>query len=143
LRPSILLRIASVLTLLYCAGHSSGIPWTPALGPGEMAVLQAMKSQRFEIIGVTRTYWDFYYGFGVAIIGYLLVQAVVLWQLGALAKTEPTSVRPIIASLCVGFLVNAVIVWRFFFTIPLVITAAITVSLGFAFFAAGRRPTNA
>ncbi len=143
LRPSILLRIASVLTLLYCAGHASGMPWTPVQGAGEVAVLEAMKSQRFEIAGVTRTYWDFYYGFGVAIIGYLLVQAVVLWQLGGLAKTEAVSVRPIIASLCVGFLVNAVIVWRFFFAIPLVMAAAITLSLGLAFFAAGRRLTSA
>jgi hypothetical protein len=143
LRPSIFLRIASILTLLYCAGHASGIPWTPAQGAGEMAVLEAMKSQHFEIAGVTRTYWDFYYGFGVAIIGYLLVQAVVLWQLGPLAKTETVSVRPVIASFCVGFLVNAVIVWRFFFAIPIVISAAITVSLGFAFFAAGRRLTSA
>ena len=143
MRPSIFLRIASVLTLLYCAGHASGVPWTPVQGPGELAVLKAMKSQRFEIAGVTRTYWDFYYGFGVAIIGYLLVQAVVLWQLAALATIETVSVRPIIASLCLGFLVNAVIVWRFFFAIPLIISAAITVSLGFAFFAAGRRLTSA
>ena len=66
-----------------------------------------------------------------------------LWQLGALAKTETVSVRPIIASLCLGFLVNAVIVWRFFFAIPIVISAAITVSLGFAFFTADRRLTSA
>jgi len=119
------------------------VPWTPAQGPGELAVLKAMKSQSFEVAGVTRTYWDFYYGFGVAIIGYLLVQAIVLWQLGALATIETVSVRPIIASLCLGFLVNVVIVWRFFFPIPLIISAAITVSLGFAFFAAGRRLTSA
>ncbi len=143
LRPSIFLRVASVLTLLYCAGHTSGMPWTPAQGAGEMAVLEAMKSQHFETAGVTRTYWDFYYGFGVAITGYLLVQAVVLWQLAALAKSQTITLRPIIASLCVGFLVNAVIVWKFFFAIPLVMAVAITVSLGFAFFAAGRRQTSA
>jgi hypothetical protein len=119
------------------------MPGTPVQGAGEVAVLEAMKSQRFEIAGVTRTYWDFYYGFGIAIIGYLLVQAVVLWQLGGLAKTEAVSVRPIIASLCVGFLVNAVIVWRFFFAIPLVMAAAIALSLGLAFFAAGTRLTSA
>ena len=142
LRPSILLRVASVLTLLYGAGHASGMPWTPVQGTGEVAVLEAMKSQRFEIAGVTRTYWDFYYGFGVAIIGYLLVQAVVLWQLAPLAKSETVSLRPIIGSLCVGFLVNAVVVWKFFFAIPSVLVAAITVTLGFAFFAAGRRLTS-
>jgi hypothetical protein len=143
LRPTIFLRVASVLTLLYFAGHTSGIPWTPVQGPGEMAVVEAMKSQHFEVVGVTRTFWDFYYGFGVAITGYLLVQAVVLWQLAALAKTQSVSLRPIIASLCVGFLVNAVILWKFFFAIPLVLAIAITVVLGFAFFAADRRPERA
>ena len=143
MRTSILLRVASVLTLLYCAGHTSGIPWTPAQGAGDMAVIEGMKSQHFEIVGVTRTYWDFYYGFGVAITGYLLVQAVVLWQLAALAKTHTVSLRPIIASLCVGFLVNTVILWKFFFAIPLVMAVAITVLLGFAFFAEGRRLTSA
>jgi len=80
---------------------------------------------------------------GVAISVYLLVQAVVLRQLAALAKSQTVSLRPIIACLCVGFLVNAVIVWKFFFVIPLVMAVAITVVLGFAYFAAGRRPTSA
>lgn len=66
MRPSLFLRIASVLTLLYCAGHTSGIPWTPVKGAGEVAVLDAMKSQRFAFAGVTRTYWEFYYDFGIA-----------------------------------------------------------------------------
>ena len=139
MRPTILLRVASVLTLLYAAGHTSGIPWTPVLGAGEMAVVEAMKSQHFEVVGATRTFWDFYYGFGVAITGYLLVQAVVLWQLAALAKSQAVSLRPIIASLGLGFLVNAVILWKFFFAIPLVLAVAITAVLGFAFFAADRR----
>jgi hypothetical protein len=104
-----------------------------------MAVVEAMKSQHFEVVGATRTFWDFYYGFGVAITGYLLVQAVVLWQLAALAKSQAVSLRPIIASLGLGFLVNAVILWKFFFAIPLVLAVAITAVLGFAFFAADRR----
>ncbi len=139
MRTSLLLRIASVLTLLYCAGHASGMPWTPVTGAGEVAVLDAMKSQRFEFVGVTRTYWDFYYGFGIAIIGYLLVQAVVLWQLAGLAKNEAVPLRPIIAALAAGFLFNALIVWKYFFAIPLICAAAITIVLGLAFFARGRR----
>ena len=62
-------------------------------------------------------------------------------------RFSPVMVPPwastIIASLCIGFLVNAVIVWKFFFAIPLVMAAAITVALGLAFIAAGRRLTSA
>jgi hypothetical protein len=38
-----------------------------------------MKSHHFDAMGFSRTYWDFYYGFGLVISGYLLVQAVMLW----------------------------------------------------------------
>src|ERR1017187_4088824 len=94
----LLLRIAAVLTILYFAGHTSGVPWTPAVGPQEMPVLEAMKGHSFEIEGAKRTYWDFYFGFGVIISDFMLVQAVVLWQLGSLAKTDPLRVRPIVAA---------------------------------------------
>jgi len=123
--------------LLYCAGHSAGIPWTPVRGPAEMAVVEAMKTQRFVAAGFLRTYWDFYFGFGVAIIGYLLVQAVILWQLAALAKTEASRIRPIIASLGLAFVVNAVIAVMYFFLAPVILAAAVAICLGLAFLSAG------
>ena len=129
MNPVLFLRIASVITLLYCVGHTAGMPWTPAQGPQEMAVLEAMKSHRFDALGAQRTYWDFYFGFGVAISVYLLVQAVVLWQVAGLAKTIGTQVRPIIASFLVAFLVNAIVVWKYFFALPLVMAIAIAISL--------------
>jgi hypothetical protein len=51
MKSSIFLRIASIITLLYFAGHTSGIPWTPDVGPGAVPVLEAMKSHSFEVIG--------------------------------------------------------------------------------------------
>jgi hypothetical protein len=54
--PSLLLRIAAVITLLYCVGHTMGMPWTPAAGPQEAAVLEAMKTTQFDTMGSTRTY---------------------------------------------------------------------------------------
>lgn len=98
MKPSILLRIASIITLLYFAGHTAGMPWTPAVGPGELPIIEAMKTHAFEAGGVTRTYWDFYFGFGVCISAFLLLQAVVLWQLGSLAKRDAVQARPFVAS---------------------------------------------
>ena len=128
-----MLRIAAVLTLLYCVGHTSGIPWTPSLRPQDLAVLEAMKADRFDVAGSTRSYWDFYYGFGLAITGYLAVQAVVLWQLAPLAKTAALQVRPIIAAFVIAFVVNAIIVWMYFFIIPLLFAVAIVLCLAAAF----------
>ena len=107
MKPSILLRVASIITLLYFAGHTAGMPWTPAAGPGELPVIEAMKTHRFGTEGFARTYWDFYFGFGLIISAFLLVQAVVLWQL---------QIRPIIASFLVAFVVNAILAWMFWKT---------------------------
>ena len=45
-----------------------------------------MRQFQFEAEGVTRTYWEFYIGFGVMISVFLLVQAVMLWQLAAVSR---------------------------------------------------------
>lgn len=141
MRSSTFLRIASIITLLYFAGHTSGVPWTPDADAGPVAVLEAMKSHSFEIMGSTRTYWDFYLGFGIIISLYLLMQAVVLWQLGSLSKTDALRVRPIVASFFVAFFANTILAWKYFFAIPLVMSAVILVCLALAIVTAGR--TNA
>ena len=138
MKAPLLLRIAAVITFLYFAGHTAGIPWTPAVGPEEIPVLEAMKSHSFETVGFKRTYWDFYFGFGVIISGYLLVQAVVLWQLGSLARVDSLRVRPIVASFLVAFAVNAVLAWKYFFAVPVLMAVAISVCLALAFVVAGR-----
>jgi hypothetical protein len=138
MKSSTFLRIASVITLLYCAGHTAGMPWTPADGPAEKPLLDAMKAHSFDALGSERTYWDFYFGFGVIISVYLLVQAVVLWQLGSLATSQPSRVRPITASFFVAFIVNAFLAWKYFFAIPVIMTVAISACLALAFVLAGR-----
>jgi hypothetical protein len=138
MNASLLLRIAAVITFLYFAGHTAGIPWTPAVGLEETPVLEAMKDHLFEVEGLNRTYWDFYFGFGAIISGFLLVQAVVLWQLGSLAKTDAFRVRPIVASFFVAFVVNAVLTWKYFFALPVIMAIAISVCLALAFLIAGR-----
>ena len=139
MRPSNLLRVSSIITLIYFAAHTAGMPWTPAVGPHEAALLESMKSLRFDAMGYSRTYWDFYIGFGLAISGFLLVQAVVLWQLASRAKADSVGVRPIIASFFMSFVVNAILVRMFFFTAPLVLAIAIAICLGAAFVSARSR----
>ena len=138
MKSSTFLRIASVITFLYFAGHTASIPWTPAVGPGEAPVLEAMKTHTFDVLGSNRTYWDLYFGFGVIISAYLLVQAVVLWQLGSLAKREPALVRAIVVSFLVAFIVNAFLSWKYFFAIPLINAILISVCLALALVFSGR-----
>lgn len=137
MNPTLFLRAASIITLLYCMGHSSGMPWTPAEGPAEMAVIEAMKSHPFDVLGVQRTYWDFYFGFGVIISVYQLLQAVILWQVASLAK-RGTQVRSIVAAFFVAFAINAILVWKYFFTIPVIMVVAIALCLLLALVTEGK-----
>jgi hypothetical protein len=107
---------------------------------GDTEVLKAMKAFRFNAEGVTRTYFDFYLGFGLILSVYLFLQAVLLWQLAALAKSDALRLRPLLVSFFLASVVSAGLSWKFIFAVPAVSFAVIAVGLGLAFFAAtGRR----
>jgi hypothetical protein len=133
-----LLRVAAVLTLLYCAGHTAGMPWTPYTDTEATSVLDAMKSHSFEDQGFKGTYWDLYFGFGLIISVYLLVQAAVLWQTASLAKTDAGRVRPILVSFLIAFVINAALSWKYFFVVPVVLAGLVAICLAIALFLAGR-----
>jgi hypothetical protein len=132
------LRAAAVLTLLYCAGHTMGMPWTPYTDPEATSVLETMKSHSFEAEGFKGTYWDLYFGFGLVISVYLLVQAVVLWLVASLARTDAVRVRPIVVSFLIAFALNAVLSWKYFFVVPVVMAGLIAICLAIALVLAGR-----
>lgn len=140
MNPVWLLRIASVFSLLYCAGHTSGMPWMSPDGPETAALTESMKQYRFDMMGATRTVWDFHVGFGLVISVDLLLQAVALWMLATMAKSDAPRIRPLIALFAIASVANAVLVGRHFFVIPLVTATAIAICLGLAFLAARPKP---
>ncbi len=140
--PTILLRIAAILTLLHFAGHTlGGVFGAPTHGSEELAVLDAMKSHRFDFMGSARAYWDFYFGFALFTSVNLLLQSVLFWQLATLAKTDAARVRPMVALFFCGYVAFALLSWRYFFAAPLVGEIAIAACLGLA--TAAARPTSA
>jgi hypothetical protein len=142
MRPTLLLRIGSAIALLFALGHNLGglDSWSP---PGETEVLGSMKTFRFEAMGVSRTYWDFYMGFGLFIGVYLLLQAALLWQLASLAVAAPARARPMMGSLFVASLAGAALAFRFIFPAPAVFSIAIAACVGLAWLAASRYPKEA
>ena len=137
-KPVPLLRIASILTLVLTAGHTAGgfSSWSPG---GETEVLRAMRSFHFDVMGASRSYLDFYLGFGFINSIYLITQAVVLWQLASMARFDPIKVRPLIGTFFVASVASVFLCWRFIFLIPVISFAAIAVCLGLAYLAAGKR----
>jgi hypothetical protein len=132
LTPTLFLRIASGLTVLYAAGHAMGgtESWSP---PGETDVLQSMRTFEFDVMGATRTYMHFYLGFGVYITVLLLLQAVLMWQLASLARVDPRRTGPLIATLSVSSLIGTFVVWRFIFAVPALCSLACATSLTIAY----------
>src|SRR3954454_21068007 len=137
MKPALLLRITSVITLLFAVGHSLGgmQSWSP---PGETDVLRAMRSYHFDAGGVSRSYLDFYLGLGFSISVYLLLQAVLLWQLATIAKVDPVRIRPMIVAFFVASLASAFLSWKFILAIPAIFCVVIAACLALAFYAASK-----
>ena len=135
MNPVLWLRISSIVSLLFAAGHTLGgrRVWSPV---GENAVLAAMRMTRFDVQGVSRTYLDFYRGFGYSLSVSMLLQAIVLWQLCAIAATNPAQVRPILGTFAVASAAGVVLSWVFLFPVPAVFSAVLTACLAVTFLAA-------
>jgi hypothetical protein len=132
MRTVLFLRIASVLTLIHGALHTiGGVFGKVAPGPQQAAVT-AMQVNQFQVMGVTRTFWDFYMGFGLVVSVFLTMEAIALWQLGSLAKMDAVRLRPVLATFLVGYLCTAVVSYRYFFVAPVITEMLIALCLGLA-----------
>ena len=142
MKTTLYLRIASVLTIIHAALHTiGGVLSKPKNGAREIAVIDAMKSQSFNVMGSMRTYWDFFYGYGWLVALALLVEGILFWQLASIAKTNAAQLRPIIALFCLNFLVTTVIAWKYFFVAPAITELLIALFLAGAYFAAASART--
>jgi len=127
-KAPILYRIASVLLLLFAAGHTFGfrqnIPeW------GADAVLGLMRSVHFDAQGFTRTYWDFFSAFGLFVSVFLLFAAVLAWLLGGLPAETLARVRSIAWALAICFVAITALSWKYAFTTPILFSTLITLCL--------------
>jgi hypothetical protein len=137
MKPAILLRITSILSLVFAVLHTIGgaDSWSPV---GETDVLRAMRSYHFDAGGVSRTYLDFYLGLGFTVGVYLLLQAVLLWQLASIARVDSVRIRPMIVSFAVASLACGFLSWRFIFVVPAIFSVVIAALLGLASYATGK-----
>ena len=133
---TLLLRIASIISLLFAAGHSMGglKQWSPM---GENEVLRQMTAVRFQTMGADRSYLDFFLGFGWSISVAMLLQTALLWQMASLARNQAARLRPMIAAFALATLASGVIAWQFIFPVPALFSAALLVALVAAYLTAG------
>lgn len=132
MKPALFLRIAAVLTFIHAVLHAiGGVFGKVPPGPATVAV-EAMKTNQFLVMGHTRSFWDFYRGFGLGITISLTAEAILFWQLGSLAKTDPQRLRPIMATFLVAYAALAVNSYTYFFLGPVIAEILIVACLALA-----------
>ena len=128
MKPSVIYRAASVLLVLFAIGHTFGFRQSDP-GWGISALLALMQSIHFGLQGFSRTYWDLYSGLGFFVTAFLLLSAVLAWQLGGLPGEALSRVRATAWALALTFCVLTLLSWRYFFTAPIVFTFLIAACL--------------
>jgi len=128
MKASVFYRIAAVLLLLVAAGHTFGFRQSDPQW-GVDALLGSVRSIHFDVQGFNRTYWHFFVGFGFFVSVFLLFSAVLAWQLGGLPAETLARVRGTAWALALCFAAVTFLSWRYFFVLPIVFTAVITVCL--------------
>jgi hypothetical protein len=136
MKPKVFLRIAAVVAIVQSILHTiGGVYGQPLPGPATVAVA-AMKENQFLVTGLTRSYWDFFMGFGLAITVFLAIEGVVFWMLGSLAAKDGVDVRPILMAFVVGYAALTVLAYRYFFSGPMICDALVGLCLAMAAFTA-------
>jgi len=137
MKASLLYRIASVLLILFALGHTLGFRRVDPRWEVD-SIIGALRSTRFDVQGLNRTYWDFYVGFGLFVTVLLVFVAVLSWQLGSLSK-ESLLMMPIVTwGLAACFVLVTFLSWKYFFMVPMIFSGVITVCFIFAAWIAGR-----
>jgi hypothetical protein len=128
MKASMWYRIASVLLLLFAAGHLLGFRQSDPTW-GVDALVGSMRSIHFDVQGFNRTYWDFFVGAGFSVGAFYLFAAILAWQLGSLPVGTLALMRGTLWAFALCFAAITVVSWRYLFILPIVFSIVITVCL--------------
>jgi len=127
-----LYRVASVLFVLFAAGHTVGFLKFKAPTPEGRAVFESMNNVHFQAGGSSFSYGEFYTGFGLYITLYLLFSAFLAWHLGTLARNSPSPIGALGLVFCAVQVVSLILSWKYFSAPPAIFSAVIAICLGLA-----------
>ena len=115
--PSFWLRLAALALAPFWLGHTASILFVTSRGADEHAVYLAMERYRFDALGVTRSHWEFYRGYGVFMSVSILFVSVTLWQLARAVDTGAEHLRRLLVTALLALAGYAIInaIW---FMIP-------------------------
>ena len=136
-------RGAAILAAVQGLAHAAlFVSATPRHGDAEVALVSAMKANRFFAGGLG--YWDYYFGYGLIAAAACLVEAALLWQIAEIAVTQPAVVRPMIVVFVLANVGHALLLARYFkFPLPIAFDVLIASLLVVAVVAAASAPIRA
>lgn len=128
MKPAIFYRIASVLLLLFAALHTFGFRQVDPKW-GVDSLINLMQSIHFDIMGTSRTYWDFFVGFGLFFSVFLVFAAVLAWQLAGLPHQTLARMRGTAWALVICFATVTILSLRYAFIFPIAFSILILLCL--------------
>lgn len=140
MRPALLYRIAAVLLALFAVSHTFGFQQVDPQW-GVDAVVSQMKTASFQILGVQRTYWEFFIGLGLLVTILQLFAAAVAWQLATIGPAVLARMSLVRWGFALAFVAVTGLNLRYFFAIPLTFSVVITLCLILAAWSGGRTGT--
>ena len=123
MRPTLLLRIATFVNLLFAAGHTIGfLTFRPVSAEGQAArrALAAVFAEN----GSQFSYMGFYKGFGLVCTLAMLLIAGWSWWLGDLAKSAPRTTLPPLVML-VLYQLGGLVLAALYFPLPAIVFSAL------------------
>lgn len=88
-----------------------------------------MHSIHFDMLGVDRTYWDFFMGAGLCVGVFYLFAAILAWQLGGLPAATLALMRSTTWAFALCFAAVMVVSLIDLFVIPVIFSAVIALCL--------------
>jgi len=137
MRASWLYRIASIVLVLFALGHTIGFAKGDPTWHAQAAI-DSMRSVQFPVGSFTRSYWDFFLGFGYFVSILMVFAALVAWQLGGLKKEVLAQLPLVTWGLAISFVAVIALNWQYFFWIPITFSAILAALLIVAAWRASR-----
>jgi hypothetical protein len=128
----LLWRLASGLTLFFALAHTFGMLHPAHQGPDEDALLAHMRGYHFNMMGSDRTYWEFFFGFGLYLTASLLAVAAISWQMASLKREVAKALKPLGWTLLLAQVAFATLGWTYFFAAPAVTASLAALCTGWA-----------
>ena len=121
MKPKILLRIAALLMLLHTIGHTFGaLGWKNAPNATIARVIREMIVNHFDFMGRSVTVASFFEGYGISLIGVLLLVTILLWFLSN--DTENQFSIKYLAVLMLFLIFDGVVEYIYFFPLAAAFT---------------------